>query len=72
MVAVDCKPFDTKALVQCIVYVVINHQVVLDNTALHRIAADRLHMENPTFAQINHLVGLFSCARCELKQLLSC
>ena len=31
-------------------------QVVLDNTALHRIAADRLHMENPTFAQINHLV----------------
>ena len=33
-------------------------QVVLDNTALHRIAADRLHMENPTFAQINHLVSL--------------
>jgi tubulin gamma len=31
--------------------------VVLDNTALHRIAADRLHMENPTFAQINHLVS---------------
>ena len=31
-------------------------QVVLDNTALHRIATDRLHVENPTFAQINHLV----------------
>jgi tubulin gamma len=31
--------------------------VVLDNTALHRIAADRLHMENPTFGQINHLVS---------------
>ena len=31
-------------------------QVVLDNTALHRIAAERLHMENPTFAQINQLV----------------
>jgi len=31
--------------------------VVLDNTALHRIAADRLHIENPTFAQINQLVS---------------
>lgn len=31
--------------------------VVLDNTALHRIAAERLHMENPTFAQINKLVS---------------
>ena len=31
-------------------------QVVLDNTALHRIAADRLQIENPTFSQINHLV----------------
>ncbi|VDD76891.1 unnamed protein product [Mesocestoides corti] len=31
--------------------------VVLDNTALHRIATDRLHLENPTFAQINQLVS---------------
>ncbi|CAH1789189.1 unnamed protein product [Owenia fusiformis] len=31
--------------------------VVLDNTALHRIACDRLHIENPTFAQINQLVS---------------
>ena len=33
-------------------------QVVLDNTALHRIASDRLHIENPTFAQVNQLVSL--------------
>lgn len=32
--------------------------VVLDNTALHRIASDRLHIENPTFAQINSLVSI--------------
>ncbi|GAB6021348.1 Tubulin gamma-1 chain [Chamberlinius hualienensis] len=31
--------------------------VVLDNTALNRIAADRLHIQNPTFAQINMLVS---------------
>lgn len=29
----------------------------MDNTALHRIAAERLHIENPTFAQINQLVS---------------
>lgn len=29
---------------------------VLDNTALHRIAVERLHLENPSFQQINHLV----------------
>lgn len=29
---------------------------MLDNTALHRIAVERLHIENPTFQQINHLV----------------
>jgi len=32
-------------------------QVVLDNAALHRIAADRLRIENPTFAQTNQLVS---------------
>ena len=32
-------------------------QVVLDNAALNRIAADRLHIQNPTFAQTNQLVS---------------
>lgn len=32
-------------------------QVVLDNTALNRIATDRLHIQNPSFSQINQLVG---------------
>ncbi|CAG9862236.1 unnamed protein product [Phyllotreta striolata] len=31
--------------------------VVLDNTALNRIAADRLKIQNPTFTQINSLVS---------------
>ncbi|XP_035206909.1 tubulin gamma-1 chain [Stegodyphus dumicola] len=31
--------------------------VVLDNTALNRIAVDRLHISNPSFAQINALVS---------------
>lgn len=31
--------------------------VVLDNTALNRIAADRLHIETPNFSQINQLVS---------------
>ncbi|KAL0268407.1 UNVERIFIED_CONTAM: hypothetical protein PYX00_010365 [Menopon gallinae] len=31
--------------------------VVLDNTALNRIATDRLHISNPSFAQINTLVS---------------
>ena len=36
--------------------------VVLDNTALNRIAADRLHIPNPTFSQVNQLVSLlFLC-----------
>lgn len=33
------------------------YQVVLDNTALNRIATDRLHIQNPSFSQINQLVG---------------
>lgn len=33
------------------------HQVVLDNTALNRIATDRLHIQNPSFSQINQLVS---------------
>lgn len=32
-------------------------QVVLDNTSLNRIAVERLHMENPSLAQINQLVS---------------
>lgn len=35
-------------------------QVVLDNTALHRIAADRLHIDTPSFAQINQLVSVIT------------
>jgi tubulin gamma len=31
--------------------------VVLDNTALNRIAVDRLHIQEPSFAQINALVS---------------
>lgn len=31
--------------------------IVLDNTALTRIAVDRLHIENPSFHQINSLVS---------------
>ncbi|XP_016057659.1 PREDICTED: tubulin gamma-2 chain isoform X3 [Miniopterus natalensis] len=31
--------------------------VVLDNTALNRIATDRLHIQNPSFSQINQLVA---------------
>ncbi|KAL1925620.1 uncharacterized protein VTP21DRAFT_503 [Calcarisporiella thermophila] len=31
--------------------------IVLDNAALNRIAADRLHIQNPTFTQTNQLVS---------------
>lgn len=40
-------------------------QVVLDNTALNRIATDRLHIQNPSFSQINQLVGEPSFAQQE-------
>ena len=30
--------------------------MVLDNSALTRIASDHLHIQNPTFAQTNQLV----------------
>eukprot|EP01027_Heterolobosea_sp_BB2_P013002 GEZU01018794.1.p1 GENE.GEZU01018794.1~~GEZU01018794.1.p1 ORF type:complete len:401 (+),score=46.47 GEZU01018794.1:39-1205(+) len=36
--------------------------VVLDNTALNRIAVDRLHISNPTFAQTNSLVSTVMAA----------
>jgi tubulin gamma len=36
--------------------------VVLDNTALNRIAMDRLHIENPSFAQANSLVSTVMAA----------
>lgn len=42
----------TLCLCVCVVY-----QVVLDNTALNRIATDRLHIQNPSFSQINQLVS---------------
>lgn len=31
--------------------------MVLDNTALNLIATDRLHIQNPSFSQINQLVS---------------
>ena len=31
--------------------------VVMDNQALHRVAADRLRLANPSFQQTNSLVG---------------
>ena len=51
--------------------------VVLDNTALNRIAVDRLNVENPTFAQVNSLVRrscvlLAFCLRCPDSPLLPC
>lgn len=39
------------------VCVCVANQVVLDNTALNRIATDRLHIQNPSFSQINQLVS---------------
>jgi len=36
--------------------------VVLDNTALNRIASDRLKLNNPTFSQINSLVSTVMAA----------
>lgn len=42
--------------------------VVLDNTALNRIATDRLHIENPSFTQINSLVStIMSASTCPLR-----
>ena len=36
--------------------------VVLDNTALNRIAVDRLHIPNPTVGQLNSLVSTVMAA----------
>ena len=36
--------------------------VVLDNTALNRIAVDRLHISNPSFSQTNSLVSTVMAA----------
>jgi tubulin gamma len=36
--------------------------VVLDNTALNRIATERLHIPNPTFSQTNSLVSTVMAA----------
>ena len=46
-----------KRLTQC-----ADAVVVLDNTALDRIAVERLHVETPTFAQINSLVSTVMAA----------
>jgi tubulin gamma len=45
--------------------------VVLDNTALKRIATDRLHIQNPSFAQINTLVStIMSVSTTTLRQAM--
>lgn len=49
--------------------------VVLDNTALNRIAVDRLHIANPSFAQTNALVSTVMAAstttlRCERRRTM--
>ena len=36
--------------------------VVLDNTALNRIATERLHVQNPSFTQVNSLVSTVMAA----------
>ena len=36
--------------------------VVLDNTALNKIAVERMHVPNPTFEQINSLVSTVMAA----------
>lgn len=45
--------------------------VVLDNTALNRIAVDRLHISNPTFSQINQLVSTIMAASTATLRLLN-
>ncbi|XP_063512724.1 tubulin gamma-2 chain isoform X3 [Pongo pygmaeus] len=63
----DCKPNEGKdgacsslwspqSQAQCMAH------VVLDNTALNRIATDRLHIQNPSFSQINQLVSTIMSA----------
>ena len=46
-----------KRLVEC-----ADAVVVLDNTALDKIAVERMHVANPTFDQINHLVSTVMAA----------
>lgn len=47
--------------------------VVLDNTALNRIASDRLHITNPTFSQINSLVSnIMSVSTATLRYVRVC
>jgi hypothetical protein len=36
--------------------------VVLDNTALQKIAVERMHVQNPTFEEVNHLVSTVMAA----------
>ena len=45
--------------------------VVLDNTALNRIATDRLHIATPTFAQIKELVSTIMSMSTTTLQYLS-
>ena len=46
--------------------------VVLDNGALARINADRLHLQTPSFDQTNQLVRLHGCFLSERKGFIDC
>lgn len=46
-----------KRLTQC-----ADAVVVLDNTALNKIAVERMHVANPTFEEVNHLVSTVMAA----------
>ena len=46
-----------KRLTQC-----ADAVVVLDNTALTKIAVERMHVANPSFDEVNHLVSTVMAA----------
>ena len=49
------------------IFLSLSFQVVLDNTALNRIAADRLKLQNPDFTQINQMVRNIAKSRNRIK-----
>ena len=54
-----CNPSSTSPLVPDCCSTAV---VVLDNTALNRIATERLHIPNPSFSQVNSLVSTVMAA----------
>ena len=59
--------------IHCNTYCCLHLQVVLDNTALNRIAAERLKIQKPTFSQINQLVSLlWHVTRYALHRIMDC